>query len=216
MNKIAPLLTLFVLSLFIVNPINPTAATAQNADDWFEKGLYSTDPKMEIEYYTKSIKLDPTHVQAYLYRGGSYLKLKMYDKATADYTKVLELNTNGGFTDLAYDGRAWSYFYLGKYEKALNDINKALDFKPDFFTLLITRSSIYREMGRYEEALNDINKAVEYDPGPGYDTIYHLAFYNRGLLYKKMGKIKKARSDFKTACDMGGQEGCDALKELNK
>ncbi|MBN1572837.1 MAG: tetratricopeptide repeat protein [Deltaproteobacteria bacterium] len=216
MKKTRSFLIIFALSIYIAILINPLNAFAQNADDWFIKGFDSTDPKEEIKYYTKTIEIDPTYVQAYLYRGNAHQKLKMYKEAIYDYTKTLEHDTAYGFIDLAYDGLAWCHLYLGEYEKALDDINKALDYKPDFFTLLITRSNIYQAMGRYEEALTDLNKASAEDPGPGYSPIYYRAFYERGLLYKKMGKISKAVSDFKTACDMGGEEACEALKELNK
>jgi len=216
MKKTWSFLIIIALSLSIVTSVSPLNAFAQNADDWFLKGFDSTDPKEQIKYYTKTIEINPTYVQAYLYRGDAHLKLKMYKEAIYDYTKTLEHDTAYGFIDLAYDGRAWCHYYLGEYEKALEDINKALDYKPDFFTLLITRSNIYQAMGRYEDALNDLNRATAEDPGPGYSPIYYRTFYERGLLYKKMGKIRKAKSDFKTACEMGGAEACEALKELDK
>jgi tetratricopeptide (TPR) repeat protein len=66
-------------------------------------------------------------ITAYYNRGLMYLKLKLFEKAIADYNKALEL---GAADSDVYNNRGNAYAELGQYEKALPDFQKALARNP--------------------------------------------------------------------------------------
>ena len=84
-----------------------------------------------------------------------------YQKATAAFTKAIELDPNFA---LAYSNRGWVYINLGQYEQAIADCTKAIELDPSLAFAYNSRGWAYTELGQYEQAIADYNKAIELDP----------------------------------------------------
>ena len=49
-----------------------------------------------LEHLNKSIEMDPYHHPSYSKRGETYVRLKQFDKALADYASLIEFNRSFG------------------------------------------------------------------------------------------------------------------------
>ena len=88
--------------------------------------------------------LNPRNTNAYNNRGFVYTELKDYQKAVADFTRVLEIDSQNS---LAYYNRAYVYERLGNKTQAIADFKQA--------------ATLYQQQGNlkdYQEALQQIEK----------------------------------------------------------
>ena len=91
---------------------------------------------MAIEDLTKAIQFETQEFMIgyhYYVRGECYQKLKLYDKAIADYTQaILLMERDENFKELvpfAYDKRGKCYEAIGDTAKAQADMKKYKEFK---------------------------------------------------------------------------------------
>lgn len=57
-----------------------------------------------VDDFTTVLKLDPTNVNAYFNRGSAYDSLGQYEKAVADYTHALDLDSSSPEPDRSAGG----------------------------------------------------------------------------------------------------------------
>ena len=81
-----------------------------------------------IEYYSKLIKQNPEHENAFFNRGKEKNELKDYSGAIADFSKVIELNPEN---EDAYINRANVKNELKDYSGALEDLSKVIELNPN-------------------------------------------------------------------------------------
>lgn len=180
-----------------------SAALAQTADEWYEKGFnYKIEGNIEksLECFTKAIEIDPTFVEAYSERGWIYrVNLKEYKKALEDYKMCVKLDPDNSSW---YLFRGNTYYGLGELRKAIKDYTKGIEIYPDHQWLYDNRASAYNDLGEYKKALKDANKAVEQSPN------FYLGYLVRGKAYEGLGRAREARKDFEKACELGNMEAC--------
>ena len=68
------------------------------------------------------------------------------------------------------------------------------------------RGILYALFGQYDRALEDYGRALALNPA------FAEAYFNRGGLYSKAGQTELARADYQKACDLGYEQGCNALQ----
>lgn len=219
---------------------------AQDAQEWFDRASDAFDEGnyvRAIEYYGRTVELDPEYGYAYNNRAWAYYFLGRYDEALADLDRALKL---GPVDAPAYYGRGVVYEQLGRYEEAVGDYTSAIEFDPGYALAYNNRAWVYNLMGDHTRALEDVERAMEpidednsfvlpltyntrgsiYRELERYDEAmadieraielnpdYYYAYYSRGLMCEELGKRKKAKADFAYACDRGIPEACDALNE---
>jgi len=104
-----------------------------NAQIYFKRGnFYEQDAKdnnKAVDDYSRMISLEKREkflILGYHSRAGAYKKLKMYEKAIADYTKCISLIEKGENTSLL----PWAYRFRGECYKSLgNEANFQADMK---------------------------------------------------------------------------------------
>ena len=112
----------------------PVETDAEKAKREYEKGIGFAergDGGFAIACFSAAILLKQLdHPAAYFHRGLVYADQGQHDKAIADYTDSIELDSNEGEV---YYNRATSYKELGDKDKAAADLAKAkeLDYEPD-------------------------------------------------------------------------------------
>ncbi|HXY62464.1 MAG TPA: tetratricopeptide repeat protein, partial [Nitrospirota bacterium] len=72
------------------------------------------------------------------------------------------------------------------------------------------RGFAYAIIGQYDKSLEDLNKAIELDQH------FANAFFSRGNLYLKTGSTQLAVLDFQKACDLGNDNGCQAVHRIDQ
>jgi len=226
---------------------------------WCNKGLEKKDNNDEL-LLTKSkalsklkkyeearqplfIMLDnnPKSITAFRHLGSIFLQQKMWDSASAYYSKAIEIDP----TDfISYYDRGISKSYTKDLAGATEDIQKAMQL--DSTTKFIGYNNIgfYMKLEKkdFTGAIDFFNKAIELNPEFAYaysnrgfaklnlndikgaykdlrksielDNTNSYAFKNLGLIYLKDGQKKSACDNFKKAAQLGYTEMYD--EEIEK
>jgi tetratricopeptide (TPR) repeat protein len=98
---------------------------------------------------------------AYLARGLAYFRNGLWDKAIADYTKLIALKPK----DLAvvYTGRSIAYVQKGLLDPAIADITRAIALQPNLDSYNI-RAGAYEMKGQPDKAIPDYRAALKIEP----------------------------------------------------
>jgi eukaryotic-like serine/threonine-protein kinase len=94
-------------------------------------------------------------------RAHAYAVLGQWDKAIADYTKVIELNPKDAG---AWFQRASGCANLKQWDKALADYTKAIELDPKLAGVWYNRGNAYYGLKQWDQALADYTRAIELDP----------------------------------------------------
>ncbi|MGB0929616.1 MAG: tetratricopeptide repeat protein, partial [Chitinophagales bacterium] len=137
--------------------------------------------------WTYTINHYPRAWQAFSNRADYYGRNKEIEKAMADYSSAIKINS--GY-ESAYNNRGNLHFRLGQEQKALKDYNIALRIKPKNHRALGNRGAIYYRMGKYQEALKSLDKAIELRKN------YTEGYMNRGIVYSVLKQYPNAKTDF--------------------
>ena len=152
---------------------------------------------------TEQLLLDDKYnVDVLTCRAKIYYKQKSFEKALADYNKLVNLIPTD--PELIAD-RGLSYHMLGSYDNALADFNKVIKLEPDNPYWYSCRAFIKDYIKDYEGSLIDYEKVLSLDPE---DAIAHN---NKGLVEEKLGYLERAQRSFNQADEI---QGIDLEKEI--
>lgn len=125
-------------------------------------GRHQSRPEKAIRFYTKAILIDPTFVLAYAKRASSYMELKDYQNATADYDNVIKLDTTNV---TAREDRGWINLQIGRYLAATVDLSQAIQLKgKDNCKLLSSYEYLgdaYTKLGAYQDAIGSYSQGIK-------------------------------------------------------
>jgi tetratricopeptide (TPR) repeat protein len=157
------------------------------------------DWRQAVQYYTCATRLKPDEAEAYRRRGKIYLdRLKYYDLAITDYTRVLEHDP----TDpVAFLNRGWAYYNLKQYPQAADEYTRAISFDSDYALAYNNRGLAKMNMGDFVGAVADFNKAMEKDK-PDDSLPLSWPYNNRGIAYANLFEAEKAIDDHKKAIEL--------------
>lgn len=144
--------------------------------------------ELAISYYSKAIERKKNDKKYYYQRGIQYFKLEQYDKAIADFSKVVLIDDK--FAD-AYNDRGSAYKLSGNMDKAISDYTKAAELNKKSGLAYNNLGSLYREQKEYDRAINAYDKAILIEQNN------FLAWNNRGFAKFEKGDYQAALSDFK-------------------
>ena len=116
-----------------------------------------------------------------------------YDKAIAEYSKALELNS--GYLG-AYNGRGLAKCRQGNYDGAVADFTAAIKLKPAFVESYFNRANAEFLQGNMDAAVNDFTKVIELKPDHG------VAYFQRGLARQCQTNFDGAGSDYMKAAEL--------------
>ena len=147
-----------------------------------------------VEYYTKTIEVDPKWSNAYFNRGSILAQQKKYTEALSDF-KIFDQLSPDDF-EVQYLMAACNY-YLGDKSVSFTLVNKSLKRKEPFFDALKLRGTIYLERGEPKEAIEDLNKALLIRAND-YDI-----YYMRGFCYEALNDNTNALNSYLKAEGLG-------------
>jgi tetratricopeptide (TPR) repeat protein len=146
---------------------------------------FMSDSDRAIENYDQSIKLDPTHAQAYTNRGAVYKKTGRHELALADESEAIRRDPT---VPEFFDNRGLSYEANGDYDRAIADFNEAIRLRPQA-NFITNRGDCYNGKHDYDRAIADYDRALKLDPG------FYLAYNNRAVAYRGKGDLDYAIAD---------------------
>jgi len=157
-----------------------------------QKGNY----QQALDDYTRAIEHGGHHIS----RAELLQKMGEYEKAAADWSRVIQNENVAESLFVWYWERAICYRELREYDSALSDLNKALDLDTagDYTPILrLERAVVYRELGELDKALADADAASELFK-------HHPRLYvERGEIYRRLNQDKNASADLDKAVELG-------------
>jgi tetratricopeptide (TPR) repeat protein len=186
---------LMFLCLLVFIACGPSASSyVKQAEGAFSRGDYEAS----VEYLTKAIEKDEDNADYFSNRARCYIKLKNYDKASADFELAIK-----------YDPYNWNtYDVAGLHYKAIGDYNKAIDKFTDGLKIdtLSIKSKIYLlgNRSRARNRLKDFEGGLK-DAMTAYklDTTYAGGMAVIASTYENWGKYDEAEKWYKKAITVG-------------
>jgi len=147
-----------------------------------------------VEWFSRTIELDPDFPEAYYRRGIAKYYLGNYEEAIADYDEAIRLKPDFA---MAFYNRGNAKDNLKDYKGAINEYNRAIELKPDYADAFYNRGIVKDNLKDYKGALKDYTKAIglygEDNPEAA------DAFYNRGVSKRKLKDYEGAIADYDEA-----------------
>ena len=98
----------------------------------------------------------PRILRFYLKRGNTYCKLKQYQLAIKDFTKVIRMEPANA--EALFD-RAITYMQMGEYQLAVDDYDSFISLKPDYADAYTYRGISYYYQGKHSFCYRDALRA---------------------------------------------------------
>ncbi|HSC19112.1 MAG TPA: tetratricopeptide repeat protein [Rhizomicrobium sp.] len=154
--------------------------------------FYKHDLDAALQDENAAIRVQPTHVRAYVDRGYLYLSKGEYDRAIADYNVAIHLSPMAG----AYNDRGLAYASKKDYPAAIADFTSAIRRDPKLMAAYVNRGLVRTDMGKCEEAIPDFDQAIKIGPAGA------NAYLVRGNCLQQLGKYEPAVRDYDAAVRM--------------
>jgi tetratricopeptide (TPR) repeat protein len=142
------------------------AAPSGDANAAFQRGLQllnARDYAGAIVQFDQAIAIDPGHIEAHYNRGLAYFNSTppQYDRAIADFTRVIELPSTQARKAISYLNRGVSYQRLGNHQQAVADLNQSITLEPNNPIAYEWRGRSYVALGNKAQACADFRKGLE-------------------------------------------------------
>jgi len=154
----------------------------------------TTPPERSIVVCTQLLQRQPGLDWAVLNRGWAHYKLRHYDEAIADFTRVLDITPK---QTKAFFNRARAYVEKGDNLRAVADYTRILDLDPLSDFALSVRGWVLTKLGHWADARRDAERALAIKPSNPY------AHYVRGLVTQEEGRTEQALEDFTRSVALG-------------
>jgi tetratricopeptide (TPR) repeat protein len=135
----------------------------------------------------------PTTANDYYNRGIARAKLGDLDGAIADFSKVIEIDSQEA---QAYYNRGYARHLKKDLDGAIADYTKYIELEPRDPDGYNNRGNVRRAKGDFDGAIADLNKAIEIDPR------YAKAYYNRGFALDAKGDPDRAIADYTKSIEL--------------
>jgi len=145
-----------------------------------------------IADYGKAFALKPDYAEAY-YGQGTLLLDQDFDRAIADYTRIIEFKPDWQ-DGSAYRARAAAYAAKGDDRRALADRNEVVRMKPGR-DAYVDRGFVHLRLTDYDDAATDFQKALEFGAHPS-------AHAGLAAVYRAKGDFNRALMEANTAIGM--------------
>jgi tetratricopeptide (TPR) repeat protein len=142
-----------------------------------------------ISDYGKAFALKPDYAEAY-YGQGTLLLDQDFDRAIADYTRIIELKPDwqgGG----AYQARAAAYAAKGDDPRALADRTELVRMKPGR-DAYVDRGFVYLRLTDYDAAAADFQRALEFGAHPSAHTGLASVYRAKGDFDRALLEVNRA------------------------
>lgn len=114
-----------------------------------------------VTYFDAAIEQDPTYAEAYVGRGGVYLRLNFLNSALDDLNTAIDLNPGDA---AAYHLRGYVHGLQGNYEAAIADYDTALGLVTTNAGWYYDRGLAYQLSGNLAAAIRDYGEALHLEP----------------------------------------------------
>ncbi len=163
-----------------------------------------------IDAYNKAIALYQNDPWLWNNRGESYLELKLYDRAIANFAKAIEIDPQKSF--IPWNNLGKLYYQQGNYEEAVAAYQQSIQVKDDYVPALIGMGNAQKFLGKLSLALHAYNQAVKVNPKS------YEAWYSKGLMEESLLQDQEAIKAYRKAIQLkpDWQLALNALARVEK
>ena len=142
-----------------------------------------------ISEMTDRLLKEPNNIQWYLARGDAFFKLHEFEKAVADFSRALSMDSNAS---PAWFGRGMAYGRMGQIDKGIADLSEFIKRNPKSSLAYTKRGVRHLWKGDRVNAEKDLRKAIELNPenAEAHDDL--------GVIHAQRGELKQAMQHFST------------------
>ncbi len=151
------------------------------------KEIDKSNLKKAKEYIDKSLKLNPSYVDAYILKGDLFSSLTYFDKALLQYRRASILNPNDA---QLYYNMGNCFIRLGSEKNAIIEWTKAIKEDDQYILAYAGRASLFQKDKKYKQAIKDYNRIFSIN------KYFYPAYKSRGVAYLELGEYQKAINDF--------------------
>ena len=162
-----------------------------------ESMLDSESYSEALEAFNTVLVLDEDNLEALDFRGECLYELREYERALADYTRILEDEGSYEDADQVYYGRALAHADLWQFDLALDDCIESIRLEPDDVDVRILAAQLCLQVGRLEECMEHSQYAIGLAPD---SMTCHLLM---GASHLGLGDLKQALKYTLMARDLG-------------
>jgi formylglycine-generating enzyme required for sulfatase activity/Tfp pilus assembly protein PilF len=167
----------------------------------FHAGVDSIDADATmdgLELFTRALELDPTMVNALLYRGFFRQGIGETEQALSDFDEAIELDPmNAGTYEMMGVVLSDAEYYI----QALKVFNRVVELDPDYPSIYYQRGFAQFFLWNLDEAISDFSRAIEYNPGSP------SAYYARGAAYFLNEQFDRALGDMAATIERNPNDG---------
>jgi tetratricopeptide (TPR) repeat protein len=165
-------------------PLSPEEITAHlsAAESYLEDYEY----QLAIGEYNAVLLSNPSHAEAYYYRGCTFNELNKYQLAINDFTQAIQLQPE---MVEAYRQRSEAHSRLRQYLLVIEDLTHVIRLLPQDAEAHQQRGLAFALMEQYEQALSDFDHAIGIDPTD------EAAYYFRAGVHMELGDYDRALGD---------------------
>jgi tetratricopeptide (TPR) repeat protein len=139
-----------------------------------------------VTQYTRAIRCDPHHANAYLGRGLIFRRAGKLDRALVDFREVVKLQPTNPTAHLCVGNVCLA---LGLWNDAIGAYTNVLRLDPEKAVAYLHRGLAHARKGETEEAIQDASEALKRDPDS------NSAYYLRATAFTRQGKNDQAIDD---------------------
>jgi len=134
-----------------------------NQRGWADAERDKLDAEL-VDEYSKALALDPNLLPALKGRALAFSHLKQFQKAIADYDRILSLDRQNW---ISYHDRGLAKMQLGRDYDAISDFNAAIELKPRErqHTSYESRADAYVKTRQWDLAIRDLTTAISLQIG---------------------------------------------------
>jgi type IV pilus assembly protein PilF len=148
-----------------------------------------------LEYFLRSIELDPEAQEVRLNLAGLYIQRKLYPEAIEQCQALIDDPTFASPWQ-AYTNRGWAELQLGELDAAHASLQEALAFRRTYWPARLNLGILEARRGQTMAAVVNFEQVLERNisKAASSEVNYHL-----GEAYVRMGRRQKAVEFFKTS-----------------
>lgn len=179
----------YKLSIFLILIVSQFSFAQKTAGEFKEEGIKFYKKKEyanAITNFTKSIALEPSKTDVYIYRGIAHDAMNNFGLAIQDFNLAQELDSNDVFI---YVERAKTNYNMRNHDAACNDFLKVIALNPNSKDA----EEAWRFLAKIKQGEKDYKTAVNY-----YTRILRFSPKDYEVLYKR-GECKFFLNDFNGA-----------------
>jgi tetratricopeptide (TPR) repeat protein len=173
---------------------NDDEQNKQQAEEYYKIGIENAvefkNYKKAIDYFERSVALNPNNCDGFNALGSVYSLQKQYDIALDYYQKSLLINPNSLKTLL---NMANVFRNQKRYKDSIDFYNKAMSLDPNDPNIYIDIALVYGEQQNHSYSIDYLNKAISINPND-FEPYLYLA-----LTFEKLSEFTNALDCYKKA-----------------